>query len=57
MTTTRGCEVRRRTLFDSADSPDGLLEGERRERLVLLTAELMRQASSGTLGGKGTRDE
>lgn len=51
--TTRGCEVRRRTLFDAADRPDGLLEGERRERLVLLAAEPMGQAA----GGKETEDE
>ena len=34
-----GLKVRQRTLFDQ-EGPDGLLKGERRERLVLLMAEM-----------------
>ena len=41
-------KVRQRALFDrEEEGPDGLLEGERRERLVLLVAEMIRQAATG----------
>lgn len=54
-----GLEVRQRALFDrEEESPDGLLKGERRERLVLLVAEMVRQAATGRRpGGKEVRDE
>ena len=52
---TMGLEVRQSALFDrEEESPDGLLEGERRERLVLLVAEMIRQAAVGRRpDGKG----
>ena len=52
-------EVRHRGLFDrEEESPDGLLKGERRERLVLLVAEMIRQAVTDRRPeGKGARDE
>ena len=50
-------EVRKRTLFDQ-EGPDGLLRGERRERLVLLMTEMIRQAATGRdPDGKEVRDE
>jgi len=54
-----GLEVRQRALFDrEEESPDGLLKGERRERLVLLVAEMIRQAATGRRpDGKEVRDE
>ena len=53
-----GLKVRQRTLFDR-EGPDGLLKGERRrERLVVLLAELLRQAATGRApDGKEVRDE
>ena len=41
-----GLKVRLRTLFDQ-EGPDGPLKGERQERLVLLMAEMIRQAATG----------
>ncbi len=54
-----GLEVRQRALFDrEEESPDGLLKGERRERLVLLVAEMIRQAATGRRpDAKEVRDE
>ena len=40
-----GLKVCQRALFDQV-GPDGLLKGERRERLVLLVAEMIRQAAT-----------
>lgn len=52
-----GLKVRQRTLFDQ-EGPDGLLQGERRERLILLMAEMIRQAATGRdPDGKEVRDE
>ena len=53
-----GLKVRQRTLFDQ-EGPDGLLKGERRERLVLLMAEMIRQAAAAGRDpdGKEVRDE
>ena len=52
-----GLKVRQRTLFDR-EGPDGLLKGERRERLVVLIAEMLRQAATGRgPDGKEVRDE
>ena len=52
-----GLKVRQRTLFDQ-EGPDGLLKGERRERLILLMAEMIRQAATGRgPDGKEVRDE
>ena len=52
-------KVRRRALFDLEEKgPDGLLKEERRERLVLLVAALIRQAATGREpDGKEVRDE
>ena len=53
-----GLKVRQRTLFDREEGPDGLLKGERRERLVVLLAEMLRQAATGRgPDGKEVRDE
>ena len=41
-----GLKVRQRALFDWEEGPDGVLKGERRERLVLLVAEMIRQAAT-----------
>ena len=50
-------QVRQRTLFDR-EGPDGLLKGERRERLVVLMAEMLRQAATGRdADGKEVRDD
>ena len=52
-----GLNVRQRTLFDR-EGPDSLLKGERRERLVVLIAEMLRQAATGRdPDGKEVRDE
>ena len=52
-----GLKVRHRTLFDR-EGPDGLLNGERRERLVVLMAEMLRQAATGREpDAKEVRDE
>ncbi len=52
-------KVRQRALFDREEAgPDGLLEGESQERLVLLVAEMIRRAATGREpGGKEVRDE
>ena len=53
-----GLKVRQRALFDREEGPDGLLKGERRERLVVLLAEMIRQAATGRYpDGKEVRDE
>ena len=52
-----GLMVHQRTLFDQ-EGPDGLLKEERREQLVLLMAEMIRQAATGRgPEGKEVRDE
>ena len=51
-----GLKVRKRTLFDQ-EGPDGLLKGERRERLVLLMAEMIRQAATGAHPRRRARRE
>ena len=53
-----GLKVRQRALFDREEALDGLLKGQRRERLVLLIAEMLRQAATGRgPDGKEVRDE
>lgn len=52
-----GLKVRQRTLFDP-EGPDSLLKGERRERLVVLIAEMLKQAATGRdPDAKEVRDE
>ena len=52
-----GLKVRQRTLFDQ-EGPHGLVKGERRERLVVLIAEMIRQATTARdPDGKEVRDE